>query len=61
MTEIQCPKCDYKATGNNQEEAMADLKEHAKSAHNIDDIEHDQSFMGMMEGMKTKITGMLKK
>lgn len=52
--ELQCPKCDYVARGQTEEEAREQLKAHAQTAHGMDESGFDKMF----GDIKQKITGM---
>ena len=50
--ELQCPKCDYVAMGADEAEAQEKLREHAQSAHGMD----ESGFNKMLSDMKHKIS-----
>jgi predicted small metal-binding protein len=54
--EMQCPKGDFTASGNTEEEVRQQLEEHARTAHNMDQGSIDKMF----GEMKEKVTGFLK-
>jgi predicted small metal-binding protein len=55
--EMKCPKGDFTATGDSEDEVKQKMEEHAKSAHNMD----QGSINNMFNDMKTKITGMFRR
>ncbi len=52
--EMQCPKGDYVAKGDNEEEVKADMERHAKEAHG-------SSLQDMGSQVMSKVTGMIKR
>lgn len=55
--ELKCPKGDFTATGNTEEEVRSKMEEHAKTAHNMD----ESSTKSMLDQAMSKVTGMFKK
>lgn len=52
--EMQCPKGDYVAKGNTEEEVKADMERHTKEAHG-------SSLEDMGGQVMSKVTGMFKR
>jgi predicted small metal-binding protein len=55
--ELKCPKGDFTARGDSEEEVRRQMEEHARTAHNMD----ESSMKSMMEQAMGKVTGMFKK
>ncbi|MDW5563038.1 MAG: DUF1059 domain-containing protein [Methanomassiliicoccus sp.] len=55
--ELKCPKGDFTATGNTEEEVRKQMEEHAKTAHGMD----ESSAKSMMDQAMSKIGGIFKK
>lgn len=55
--ELKCPKGDFTATGETEEEVRNKMHEHAKTAHGMD----DNTAKGMLDQAMSKVTGMFKK
>jgi predicted small metal-binding protein len=55
--DLKCPKGDFTATGETEEEVRMKMQEHAKTAHNMD----EGSAKSMMDQAMSKVTGMFKK
>lgn len=55
--ELKCPKGDFTATGDTEEEVKKKMEEHARTAHGMD----EHSARNMLDQAMSKITGMFKK
>jgi predicted small metal-binding protein len=55
--ELKCPKGDFTATGETEEEVRSKMQEHAKTAHGMD----ESTSKNMLDNAMGKITGMFKK
>ena len=55
--ELKCPKGDFTARGDNEEDVRRQMEEHARTAHNMD----EGSTKNMLDQAMSKVTGMFKK
>jgi predicted small metal-binding protein len=55
--ELKCPKGDFTATGNSEQEIRSKMEEHARTAHGMD----ENSTKSMLDEAMSKVTGMFKK
>ncbi len=55
--ELKCPKGDFTATGDTEEEVRRQMEEHARTAHNMD----ESSAKSMLDQAMGKIGGMFKR